>query len=811
MIPILYDYSETEWTSNGLGRLSDCLSCTVTEERNGIYECVFEYPITGIHYADIVEGRIVGVIHDDTKEIEPFDIYKCSAEINGIVTFSAHHVSYRLSYITLKPFTASSCAGTMASLPTNSINNNPFTFSTDKTTSGNYNLETPTAIREMLCGSQGSILDVYGTGEYEFKKFNVFLWTHRGQDSGVEVRYGKNMLDLTKDYDISGSYNAVAPFWYSADGTLITLPEEIIISPTIINTGSEPWTTESLVGMTDENGTQIDFDYAVINVVPMDLTAEFADVPTVEELRAKATSRLANSSAWLPDENLKIDFVALWQTEEYKNVAPLQRVSLCDTVSVFFPQMGVNAVKAKVIKTVYNVLLECYDKMELGNAQYSFAEVVSDTTATKLSRTMASKGFLTASLDRATKLIQGGLGGHVVFNTNADGEPQEILVMDTDDINTAVNVIRINRNGIGFSRDGYAGEYITAWTIDGHFVADFIDTGTLSANLLRAGTINSLDGSTSWNLNSGKFITTSGSQDTVIEGGSWKFLYNGETTLIAKPTYWNLRGGVEEKKRGSIIQVDKGGGFLTLGYRHATSSGGTASWPLIILNNGVNPFDYTHDVIFAGDVVFSTGTYHDGNIIIYPSSYGGALHNCIRFYMPDDAPSSTATEIYCDYENDCLRTNKRFRAPSILSNYIYLSDTVAYFYYNSSGDFIYSSKTIHQASDENLKNIAPYDDKYDDLLDVLEPVLYTWKSHPEGARYVGLGARKTAKLLKECGIENSGFVGINQDEDWNEIYSIDYNELSTMLLHKVQKQEKRIKELENTLNDVLERLKRLEA
>lgn len=790
MIPILYDYSETEWTTNGLGRLSDCLSCTVTEERNGIYECEFEYPITGIHYADIVEGRIIGVIHDDTKEIEPFDIYKRSAEINGIVTFSAHHISYRLSYITLKPFTASSCAGTMAALPENSINNNPFTFSTDKTTSGNYNLETPTAIREMLCGSQGSILDVYGTGEYEFKKFNVFLWTHRGQDSGVEVRYGKNMLDLTKDYDISGSYNASAPFWYSADGTLITLPEEIIISPTIINTGSEPWTNESLSGMTDENGTQIDFDYAVINVVPMDLTAEFADVPTVEELRAKATARLANSSAWLPNENLKIDFVALWQTEEYKNVAPLQRVSLCDTVSVFFPQMGVNAVKAKVIKTVYNVLLECYDKMELGNAQYSFAEVVSDTTANKLSRTMASKGFLTASLDRATKLIQGGLGGHVVFNTNADGEPQEILVMDTDDINTAVNVIRINKNGIGFSRDGYAGEYITAWTIDGHFVADFIDTGTLNANLINAGTIRSRDGSCSWNLDSGVF-QTSNSNNT-----KRSIMRNGEFLAKDDVGRWEVRIAPEgvvfyhfPSSTNVLITIDEwpeetaNPWYFNIYSRSAVAF----NYGEVIFNNSLNPYGYTEVFIVRGKARVTSDLYTGGTIYsrnMYPESDYSEIHYSIgrsseRFYQVWSSSFNFASGAYINY--------------------------------NSTNDYIYSSKTIQQASDENLKNITPYNDKYDDLIDRLEPIEYTWKSHPEGAKYVGLGARKTAKLLKECGIENSGFVGINKDEDGNEIYSIDYSELSTMLLHKVQKQQEEINELKTTLNDVLERLKRLEA
>ena len=101
MIPILYDKTETAFISNGLGRLRDCISCVVTEERNGIYECDFEYPITGAHYNEITLGRVVGVTHDDTGDIEPFDIVSYSKPIDGVVTFHCVHISYRLSYMTV--------------------------------------------------------------------------------------------------------------------------------------------------------------------------------------------------------------------------------------------------------------------------------------------------------------------------------------------------------------------------------------------------------------------------------------------------------------------------------------------------------------------------------------------------------------------------------------------------------------------------------------------------------------------------------------------------------------------------------------
>ena len=108
MIPILYEANETSFLSHGIGRLVDCLRLEVTEERDGIFELEFDYPVNGQHYDDITEGRIIASVHDDNKDVQPFDIYGRSAPIDGVVTFYAHHVSYRLQYAILQPFTASS-------------------------------------------------------------------------------------------------------------------------------------------------------------------------------------------------------------------------------------------------------------------------------------------------------------------------------------------------------------------------------------------------------------------------------------------------------------------------------------------------------------------------------------------------------------------------------------------------------------------------------------------------------------------------------------------------------------------------------
>lgn len=460
MIPILYSTSETSFTSNGLGRLTDCISCQVTEERNGIFECEFKYPITGKFYNEMVtNGGVVSVTHDDAKDRQPFDIYKYSAPIDGIVTFNARHISYRLSGITVKPFTAASCALALQGIGTNSLSTNPFSFWTDKAVTSTFTLSVPTSAKAILVGQQGSILDVYGKGEYKFDKFDVKLYTNRGTNSGVTIRYGKNLSDTLVEKDNGEYYNAIVPYWKGEDGTLVTLTGWYVV----------------------QTGETLKY------CVPVDFSSEFQSQPTELELRTKAAAYLANNTPWLPKENIKVDFVHLWNTDEYKNVAVLERVKLCDTVAIYYPALGLTNSSAKVIKVVYDTLRERYTSIELGEPQQTLAESIMQPYAQAIASISdkASVSFMEEAIQAATDLITGGLGGHVVINRNANGEPEEILIMDTDDTSTAVNVWRWNLSGLAHSHSGYNGPFDDiAITQDGKINADIITAGTLNAMLV---------------------------------------------------------------------------------------------------------------------------------------------------------------------------------------------------------------------------------------------------------------------------------------------------------------------------------------
>lgn len=514
MIPILYDRDERLFTSQGECRLPDMARCVVTEERNGIYECEFDYPIDGEYFSMIKEGMFVGVTHDDKQDIQPFEIYAHSSPINGLVTFYAHHLSYKLSSYVLTPYTASSCTGALSIMAAKSMSYCPFEFWTDKGTAGYFEIKYPVNIKSILAGEEGSILDVYGPGEFEYDKWTVKFHANRGLDNGVEIRYGKNLTDITHEYDQSEIYTAVIPYWFKEDEeghqTLVVPSDYRAVVNEAASRHTGYWTNENDEIICNEAGEPIEFGADNTIYQAVDLSSEFDEEPTVDELVARARELFNQNKPWEPSDNIKISFVSLWQTEEYKDIAPLEKVSLCDTVRVIYTNLGIET-KTKVIKTVYNVLLDRYDSIELGEAKSTYAgEIKKDLKASiedledAVSKRPTSE-YVTKQLEEAGDLIRGGLGGYIVMTPNADGQPQEILVLDKPDLSQAINVIRINRNGIGFSNNGYEGPFNSAWTINGTFDAQQIDVINLAATVIRTGLLTDAYGDNFWNLDTGEF------------------------------------------------------------------------------------------------------------------------------------------------------------------------------------------------------------------------------------------------------------------------------------------------------------------
>lgn len=487
MIPVLFEAGTSDFSSNGLGRLPDAISCTVEEERNGKYELEMIYPLDGLHYSDIVHSRIIRAKPSDGKDPQPFRIYYISRPMDGKVTIRAEHISYQLSHIPVSPFSAKSLAAALVGLKANAAENCPFEFWTNKTVSADFDLKEPRSVRACLGGVRGSILDTFGTGEYEFDNYTVRLWLSRGSDKGVTLRYGKNITDIKQEENIADTITGIYPFWKSTemdgvDPVVVELPERVLHS---------------------ENSSNFPYQ----RTITLDVSGDFQTAPTEEQLRERARAYMQANNVGVPKVSVKVSFAPLWQSEEYRELANLERVNLCDTVAVKFEKLGISTT-SKVIATKYNVLTERYDEITLGDAKSSLAATlkgdIDGVSEDILQSHSDMEQLLQKELEEATRKITGGTDGFIKQIFNENGQWSELVAMDTNNPATATKVWRMNYEGIGGGY-GYDGPFTITMTLDGKINASQINTGVLNAILIRAGVLTDINGQNYWDLDTGEF------------------------------------------------------------------------------------------------------------------------------------------------------------------------------------------------------------------------------------------------------------------------------------------------------------------
>lgn len=212
----LFPENASTFTTLGIGVLRDALSGIVKEELNGSYEFEFTYPLGGQLFDQIKEKMIVVTKPNQVDSDQAFRIYEISRPINGIVTVSCEHISYDMSGFPISPVDASSLSDALSQIQNGIIGSvtSRFVFYTDKTSSIEWKTEKPTSMRSILSGGDKTLQKVYG-GEFKFDNFNVYLYSARGMNRGISVRYGKQMTDIMSTTNSSFLYSGVFPFYYS--------------------------------------------------------------------------------------------------------------------------------------------------------------------------------------------------------------------------------------------------------------------------------------------------------------------------------------------------------------------------------------------------------------------------------------------------------------------------------------------------------------------------------------------------------------------------------------------------------------------
>ena len=399
MIPILYDKNETAFISNGLGRLRDCISCVVTEERNGVYECDFEYPVDGANYTQIECGKIIGVTHDEKGDVQPFDIVGYSRPINGVVTFHCVHISYRQTALTVTGSNINSLADAF-NLFASADPDNPFSYWTDISSSNYFAAadSVPHSVRQMLGGMEGSVLDSYG-GEFEWDKWTVKLWSARGTLKNFTIRYGVNLTDYSDEMDYSDTYNSVIPYWLGQDND----GNDIVIKGDM-QTASYP--SFNSMG----------------RCIPLDVTDKFDaenGQPTKAQVEAEGLAYINDNQTYMPSQTIKVDFVRITDTPEYAQFAQLQKCGLCDSINVEFPQYGMTG-QFKIVKTTYDVLRERYNTLELGGLNITLSEALGINQEAANRLRISAGGSVTDVKQNGTSVVTAGIANVTVPTTASD-------------------------------------------------------------------------------------------------------------------------------------------------------------------------------------------------------------------------------------------------------------------------------------------------------------------------------------------------------------------------------------------------------
>lgn len=475
----LYDKNETDFTHNGICILKP-LEATVTEELNGDYSLKVTMP------RGKKEIEIEQIIKAPTPKSEQlFRVYNSDIDMLGNQVFYARHIFYDLLDYFIEDIRPSG-SGVLAI--SKILENTPFTGTSDITEQGTAYYQMMNPVKAIL-GADNAFINVWG-GELERDNFNVRMRNHLGTDRGVSIRYRKNLTGLRLQTDLSGVYTKIMPTGLQENGHHLAVEQAPTASQQLAESNLEHSvaTKSRLVCLPEKYVSSPLIDNYVnikttrIHYSDIKIDEKITQEQALEMLRNAAAQEFENGID-KPQITATVEFIPLQNTEEYKDFAVLESVYLGDTVKIFHKDLNIE-LEAQIIEYEFDALSKRYNKVILGNANPKYGDTQKKYVEKQKEETTTT---LEQAIINATQLITGNQGGYIVMSPSE--KPQEIFIMDTPDMTTAMKVWRWNLSGLGYSSTGINGPFALAMTMDGAVVADFITTGVLNGALIKAGSV----------------------------------------------------------------------------------------------------------------------------------------------------------------------------------------------------------------------------------------------------------------------------------------------------------------------------------
>lgn len=397
MRPILYPVGQTVFYGNGVGVLSDTITCKCTEVLNGSDEIELKIHKGGNHAKDICINSVIKVKPNYEDEPQPFRVYSVEQNIDGTIVVKAAHLSYDTAGIPILPFTAENLDQAVDYMNTNRklINPSEFVLHADFSKDGVLQVSTPSSFRSLLGGNDNTVATVYG-GEYHYDNYTIQLFERRGQDKGICFRYGKNILDFEQEENSEELYSAVFGFWKKSGSG--DTPDTFVYGDVIGVENILPYDKILVLDTSDKIKNEDDSD------------------PSEDQVNEYVKQYIANTAIGIPNYSMKIS---------YADDNGIIEVCLGDTVGVSFPDYDIN-VKARVTKVVFDCLLERNESVEIGVVSTGIAENVAYTYDKVSSVSSGSSSDFYGQASAIQNIIDNS--AHIYYDTTARWNAQSSLI-----------------------------------------------------------------------------------------------------------------------------------------------------------------------------------------------------------------------------------------------------------------------------------------------------------------------------------------------------------------------------------------------
>lgn len=338
-----------------IGELEDCISCNVTEVRNGIFDARLVYPAMRLISNNLIKENIIVCKASDILLNQKFRIFNVKKKHSNTIEVIARHISFDLLYDFIENINIvnQSCEYALNTIFRNSQFSRHYKGHSDIINAQDYNMSMANCLNA-IAGKEGSIIDTYGTGaEILRDNENIHVLNRRGHDNSVTIEYGKNLEGFECTEDTTDLITRIYPFAKKStpDGeTTITLNEKFVDSPRI-NLYSHPYIRE------------------------VDLTSKFKDEDEINQakLKLEAEKYFLETKCDIPKLTFNLKPVPLSKCVGFENLG--EKLSLCDIATIKHKIYGITT-QAKVIKTVFNVLTDRYENIQLGDPKASLGDLI---------------------------------------------------------------------------------------------------------------------------------------------------------------------------------------------------------------------------------------------------------------------------------------------------------------------------------------------------------------------------------------------------------------------------------------------------